>query len=490
MRILRLSLTCCFAAILLLAATATFAFEEKTITLGDNTTLTLDKAIGLAYQYNLDIRNSMTDRDISYYKVREARSQGGFTANLTGNYIRTIGGSDISLPLAMYDPTMLSTVGATPTIFSTFDTVTHTASASTTVLVGANPTLQTIDLLAKEQKGASFVLKKPIWTFGKLENNVRLNSAGLESSGLALKRTKLDVALKVRQSFYQYLLAQEFLSVSNDTVKQSQAHYDAAKARFEAGASPKFDVIRAEVDSASANESVAKAQKGVELARMALNNTMGIKVNAPTVIIAPEASEEITMPVDMLIAMAFEKRPEIKQVKLGQYQAELGAKLSRMLPTLGFQGTYTFLNKGSAFGQQNTWQLVLAVDLPVFDSGQAHTKVRQAQETRLKLEQTEAQLRDGINLQVNEAYLSMLEAKARMETSGAIENSAKEAVRMARAGYTEGVTPYLDLLDAEHGLSGASLNRAQARFDYEIAKARLLDAVGVESASDLNDKKK
>ena len=123
----------------------------------------------------------------------------------------------------------------------------------------------------------------------------------------------------------------------------------------------------------------------------------------------------------------------------------------------------------------------------MFDSGASRARVRQAKQTREKLAETEAQLRDGITLQVGEAYLSMNEANARRSSTAAILAEAEEAVRMAETGYKEGVTTNLDVIDAQNGLSMARLNNAQAKFDYEVAKARLLNAVGAEDESELTE---
>jgi len=456
------------------ASVSAFALEETVITRDENL-VTLDRAIEIAGMNNSEIKQAAAEVRISEAKLAKARGQGGFAFNLTGNYVRTVGGSEVSIPMHYHD-----TVGlVNATSATTFQPLTYFP-------VSGKPVTMDIAVSSNEQEGVSFVAKKPIWTFGKIQNNVRLNKAGVLSSGLAEKSTRLSVALKVKQAYYQYLLATEFQKVAQDTYDQAKAHYDAAKARFDVGASPKFDLIRADVDVASAAEDLVTAKKGVNLARMALNNAMGIDVNAQTRVIRPTSSGDISLQTDQLVTIALGKRPDLKQLLVGQRQAQIGANLARLLPTIAFQGTYAFLNTGSAFSQQDTWQLVLAADVPLFDSGVAHADVSQAKRTLEKLKQTEVQARDGISLQVNEAFLGMKESGARKETSAAILAQAEEAVRMAEAGYKEGVTTNLDVIDAQHGLNGARLNNAQAWFDFELAKAKLLNAVGVESEDELS----
>jgi len=66
-----------------------------------------------------------------------------------------------------------------------------------------------------------------------------------------------------------------------------------------------------------------------------------------------------------------------------------------------------------------------------------------------------------------------------VKTSEAILEQANEAVRMAEAGYKEGVTTNIELIDAQQGLDGVRLNHARALFDYQVSLAKLANAVGV-----------
>jgi outer membrane protein len=477
--------TIILAIMIALAALPAYA-QQTEFSLNDSNLVTLDKAIEIALQNNYELKQAAFETQISKSKVGEAKSARGFGLSLSGNYAYTINGQSVSLPV--YSPVLLSTnadyLAGDP--FKTIVVVDPVTFATSTPLVAGKMTL--MSLVSQEQIGANFIVKKPIWTFGKIENNIKLNRLGVQSSSLDERIERLSVGLKVRQAYYQYLLALEFYNVTNDSVAQAQAHYDAASKKNEFGVSPKFDVIRAEVDVATARENLAKAKKGVDLASMSLCNAMGIDVNSNIKVTAPANSTEIAYPLDTLVKFALSERVEFKQLKLGKDQALLGAKLAKQLPTIGFQGTYALKSKGSSFGQEDTWQLAVAAEVPLFDSGKAKTQSRQARLTAEKLGVSEQQLRDGVKLQVSEAFLSMNEAKERMSTTEAILNTTLEAVRMAEVGFKEGVTPNLDVLDAQHSLNGAKLNSAQARFDVEIAKAKLLNSVGVESADELKGK--
>jgi len=117
----------------------------------------------------------------------------------------------------------------------------------------------------------------------------------------------------------------------------------------------------------------------------------------------------------------------------------------------------------------------------VFDNGISQAKIAQSDKTYKKLLLNETDLREGIALEVKQAYMSIIEAGQRIETSAAIYAAAEEGYRIRNVGFKEGVSTGIELLDAEHQLTQARLGKANANFDYEIQKARLARACGVES---------
>ncbi len=60
------------------------------------------------------------------------------------------------------------------------------------------------------------------------------------------------VVLNVKQAYYQVLKTKRNLVVAGETVKQFQQHLEQAKAFYEVGTKPKFDVTKAEVDLGNA----------------------------------------------------------------------------------------------------------------------------------------------------------------------------------------------------------------------------------------------
>jgi len=130
---------------------------------------------------------------------------------------------------------------------------------------------------------------------------------------------------------------------------------------------------------------------------------------------------------------------------------------------------------------QDSWRAVVACEMPLYDDKLARSKVAQSKLRERDLELKETDLINGIKIQVQNAYLETTEAEGRLETSESILKAAEEGYRIASLSYKEGLATEIDVLDAAHNLTGAGLNHAKARYDYEIAKADLAFACGAPS---------
>jgi outer membrane protein TolC len=146
---------------------------------------------------------------------------------------------------------------------------------------------------------------------------------------------------------------------------------------------------------------------------------------------------------------------------------------------MALTGSYSYVTPTAAFGPKNlTWTVTLAANLPIFDGGTTAAKVAQARSDLRSAQAGREQLRQGIALDVRQAYLSVREAQARLEATAKSVEEAREAVRLAEARYAAGVGTSVEVTDAVAAFTGASTNNVTAIYDARISLARLDNAVG------------
>ena len=91
---------------------------------------------------------------------------------------------------------------------------------------------------------------------------------------------------------------------------------------------------------------------------------------------------------------------------------------------------------------------------------------------------------DNVTLDVQQAYLGILQATEQVRVANQVLSAAKTAFDIAVVRYTTGVSstagisPLLEVSDAQAALTLAEQNQVNALYDYNTARAQLDRAVG------------
>jgi len=91
---------------------------------------------------------------------------------------------------------------------------------------------------------------------------------------------------------------------------------------------------------------------------------------------------------------------------------------------------------------------------------------------------------DQVQVDVQQAYIALVQARNRVAVANVGLGQAREAFRLARVRYNAGVSqqtgvsPQLELSNAQTTLAQAQSNQVNALYDYNSARAQLDHAVG------------
>ncbi|MBQ4178672.1 MAG: TolC family protein, partial [Elusimicrobia bacterium] len=90
-------------------------------------------------------------------------------------------------------------------------------------------------------------------------------------------------------------------------------------------------------------------------------------------------------------------------------------------------------------------------------------------------------LKKNIRIQVKEAWLSLEEAKKRIESTKGVVERAQENLNSKMLRYRNGLISQLELNDAISDLNDSNLTYVQAVYDAHVALSNLNYAVGMET---------
>jgi outer membrane protein len=328
-------------------------------------------------------------------------------------------------------------------------------------------------------------IKQPIFTGYALTSAHELAKLGIDQSKMALELERLDLALKVKEAYFNILKADKAVGVVKSAVDSLESHLSVAKNFYDVGMIPVNDVLKAEVELGNAKHDLIKAQNDTRLARMGFNILLSKSVDetleVEDILVFTPESPDYRQSLDK----AMKARPEIKSLDISdeQIDKQIAIAKSKYYPEVGASYTYTKAGdtpgvSGSNFQLGHQWQIGIGLTWTFWDWHKAKNTVRENETMKSELSKTRKAVEDGIKLEVKKALLDLKEAEEKMPVSKKAVEQAEENLRVSEERYKAQVTTSTEVLDAQTLLSQARMNYYSALYDHNLARAGLLRAVG------------
>lgn len=328
---------------------------------------------------------------------------------------------------------------------------------------------------------ASLSFTQLLYDFGQLSYEIRSAEKISESADTDRRTAATGLIMSVKQAYYGLLQSIQIEKVDEETVRQMEKHLEQAEGFFRVGSKPKFDVTKAQVDLTNAKLILIKGKNDVEVAKVILNNAMGLPVdsNIEPIDRLTYKKEETTL--EEAEKMALEKRPELASLRLKKQSSIFQLEFSRhqYYPVLSANGSYVFRN--SDFPLVQNWNVAATLTLPLFNGFQTTRQVDQAgANVEIYSAQEEIQIQN-ILLDVRQAYLNLIAAGEQIATSELVVRQASENLDLAEGRYKAGIGTAIETTDAEVSLSNAKTTAVQALYNYNVAESQLQKAIGADT---------
>jgi outer membrane protein TolC len=316
-----------------------------------------------------------------------------------------------------------------------------------------------------------------------------------------------SVVSRVRTVYYDALLAQEQLRLTENSVARVREALTETRALHRAGLGTEYDVLRLEVELANLEPNLRRAQNSVQQARRDLAveldvdaATLQVDGSLATLVLddpaanTPANRELLTFAggasapdADALVAQALTNRSDVRQLEVTEElrRAELRAEQTTFLPRVSLFGNYSIAASQNGppdfFGQTRAYsrRLGLQVSVPLFEGFARTSRIGQRQAT---IRAAQAQTRFGrsrAESEVRRYAEDVEESRLRAEGQRKAVGQAERGFAIASAQFREGLGSRLDVTDAEVALRQSEFNYAQAVYDYLSARTRLEEAAGL-----------
>jgi len=327
-------------------------------------------------------------------------------------------------------------------------------------------------------------LAQPIFTGGKIKAQYDIATSLSEISTQKEVLSRQETILKLDEAYWRLVSVQKKLISAQAYLETLDNHLRNIEAYFEEGLVTENEVLKVTVKHNEAQLLVLKAENGVSLSGMALNQILGIPVTTHLSLTDEtiDSMMNVINPVD--IEDVYNSRPEIEMVQQGIDISKSYKSItrSRYMPNIALQASYQFTNPNpynsfkNEFG--NDWTLALVAQLELFhwnERGYLNAAARKSYESSvLKLEET----RELISLDVSQAEYKLTEARKREALTKSSFIQAERNLDITNNKFSEGLVKNTDVLEAQTLWYNAWSEWIDAQNEYNTQTTQYLKAIG------------
>jgi outer membrane protein len=351
-------------------------------------------------------------------------------------------------------------------------------------------------LFTKQQSRGDLLLKFPLFTGGRIINDIKASELIRLAEENRLSRTRDELVFNVSSTFYSLLSQEKVIDSVRFSLQAMQDQRQKMAKMVEVAKAAPVDLLRTEVRVADLTQSLERETNVMEIQKRLLASLMGLDFNTAQLKFAGKLTfKTVNYQPEQLVPLALKQRPDFlaAQKRLESQARRVDVARAGHYPTVNLVGAYGYRGSG-VFGvyddrdikhatnrgpfYDDDGNIGVTLSLPVFEGGRINAKVK---EEISVLAAAQERLRK-LNLQVRqEVETAILDVNSSSERVKALEKSieqAQESLRIETLKYNLGSGTITDVLDAQSALLFTETTYFRALADFSTSLARLRLAVG------------
>ncbi|OFX46875.1 MAG: hypothetical protein A2X13_07830 [Bacteroidetes bacterium GWC2_33_15] len=331
---------------------------------------------------------------------------------------------------------------------------------------------------------ANIGMIQPIFTGGKIKQLNNLADQGEDMMQAKKQIAEHEVLYETDEYYWKVISLQEKVVLTQSYKKRIEQLIDDLNNLYQEGIITNNDLLRAKVKLSEVELKMLKASNGLQMARMALNQVIGLPVDS-VVVLSDSLETNYQIPVDVdYTQMALSDRPEISLMNTTLEMAKSGEKLmkSRYMPNVGLTANYMFMNPSPYNGFKEEfgadWNIGVFVNIPLFHWGDKIHTVDAMRHERNAAELKSIETEELITLQVKQTIYKYTESVKKVELSKTALQQTEENLKLTRDNFDEGIVKATDLLEAQTMWQEAYSNLIDAKTENKLCETELLKVTG------------
>jgi len=410
--------------------------------------ITLQEAIELSYRNNPDLRVARLELEQSRAALREAQAALFPTVSVNGQFQAQ----------------------------NTTET-----SSSFSPSPGGGLSLQTE---STEELGFSYSAQAEvvynIYSSGRRQASIRAAEEQVRLTELEVERRQEELRLNTVSEYYDLQAAIETIRINEAFLAEAERNLRDTRLREEVGVGTRFDVLRAEVQVANAQQDLVNSQRNRQVAQRTLARRLNVPPSLTITTVPVEIAGNWPLSLEESIVLAYQNRAELEQqlVQRDVNEQLRRAELAALGPQIDLFANYQIseiLNQDDTF--DDNYQLGARLSWTLYEGGAARARAQQRELDIEIAERNFEETRNTVRLAVESAYFNLQSNRTNIDTARLAVEQAREALELAILRFDAGVGTQLDILNAQSELTDAEVNLVQAVLGYNQSLAELQRAI-------------
>jgi multidrug efflux system outer membrane protein len=319
--------------------------------------------------------------------------------------------------------------------------------------------------------------------FGRIRRATEAERAALAASEEDVHAVTVSLIAEVSGAYLDMRDLDARVGIAKATVESRKGYVDMARLRWEGGKTSELDFRQAEAELARTESVLTDLERQRSERELDLAFLLG---RNPGII--PRGKELNALPLPPKIptgipSTLLQRRPDIRaaEQQLVSANARIGEARALMYPqiTLTAQAGYSsiklseFLKSPAGF-----WELIGGLTAPIWDWGKNQSRVDEAEaRMRQSVILYERSIRQALR-DVEDALVNYRKSTELLAVNGRQVTAQRSVLALSESRYRGGVSPYLEVLDAQRALFNAELDLAIARRNQLLGLVQLYRALG------------
>lgn len=304
-------------------------------------------------------------------------------------------------------------------------------------------------------------------------------NSGLISYEDARKQLERDV----KKEFYNLILLRENIKINKQSIKTAEERYNQALVNYKNGLAPELDVLSAQVSYENLKPTLKDVENDYAAEELAFKQLLGLERNSSIDLKGDIKSEKYSFDLENLISKNLSNRLDIQSLsaEIAKQKTNIKSQIHQnYMPTLSLAYTLDPAYSNEAFDsgwfndvekdwsqQSGMFTISVSMSLDSFLPGSSQsTNIKNTDD---QIKQAELELKSALqaaSTEIQTLVMGLEKSLASLESLELNLKLAEKTYNLASQSYRAGTMEYLDLKDIDDELQSAKYAVLQERYSY------------------------